>query len=266
MVLWRGKLVFSQYIKGKQHKFGIKLYSLTEPFGLTFHFMIYSGKDNVLSGKAHSAKVVLKLMEGKLGKGHAIFMDNFYNSFLLALKLLFEKTYCTGTLREDQKYNPNEIKTAQLRKVESKAQHAEGIMVGKWRDKRTVLYKSSEYENNMVIVVNKKQQEKNKPLPIVQYNAHMKGVDRAHQLLSYYPCERKTLRWYKKIFIHALSMIVVKSQLLYNMHTVDKKMSLYDFRYSLIQSLLPQKQVAPLVTPPCNPIQKLFKLKNVTRR
>lgn len=260
MVLWRGRLMFRQYIKGKRHKFGIKLYCLTEPLGLTLRFMIYSGKDSVLSGKGHSAKVVLKLMEGKLDKGHALFMDNFYNSFTLASKLLYKKTYCTGTLRADRKYNPTEVKAAQLNKGDSKAQYAEGIMIGKWRDKRTVLYLSSEYENNMVTVLNKKGQEKEKPLPIVQYNAHMKGVDRGDQLLSYYPFERKTLRWYKKIFIHALSMIVVNSQLLYNMHTTGKKMSLYDFRHSVIESLLPPKQVAPLITPPRNPIHKLVQI------
>lgn len=29
MVLWRGRLVFRQYIKNKRHKYGIKLYMLT---------------------------------------------------------------------------------------------------------------------------------------------------------------------------------------------------------------------------------------------
>uniref|UniRef100_A0A1B6IDU4 PiggyBac transposable element-derived protein domain-containing protein n=1 Tax=Homalodisca liturata TaxID=320908 RepID=A0A1B6IDU4_9HEMI len=30
MVLWRGRLHFRQYIKGKRHKYGGKLYTLTE--------------------------------------------------------------------------------------------------------------------------------------------------------------------------------------------------------------------------------------------
>ncbi|XP_050518489.1 piggyBac transposable element-derived protein 4-like, partial [Diabrotica virgifera virgifera] len=33
MILWRGRLVFRQYIKNKRHKFGIKLYMLTTPNG-----------------------------------------------------------------------------------------------------------------------------------------------------------------------------------------------------------------------------------------
>lgn len=32
-VLWRGRLRFRQYIKGKRHKYGVKLYTLTEHQG-----------------------------------------------------------------------------------------------------------------------------------------------------------------------------------------------------------------------------------------
>lgn len=32
MVLWRGRLLFRQYIKNKRHKYGIKLYVLAEPW------------------------------------------------------------------------------------------------------------------------------------------------------------------------------------------------------------------------------------------
>lgn len=261
MILWRGRLVFRQYIKGKRHKYGIKLYSLTEPFGLTLKFLIYSGKDGELSGKGHTTKVVMNLMRGKLGKGHALFMDNFYNSFSLAALLLSEQTYCTGTLRPDRKFNPEDVKKAVLKKGETTAGYAEGIMIGKWKDKRIVTYVSSEYENEMVTVVNKRGQEVQKPLPIVQYNAHMKGIDRGDQLLSYYPCERKTLRWYKKIFIHVLQLIMVNSMQLYNMHTVDKKMSLYDFRFSVLESLLPPKHT-PTLTPPRNALHKLVQVED----
>ncbi|KAE9521653.1 hypothetical protein AGLY_017949 [Aphis glycines] len=42
-----------------------------------------------------------------------------------------------------------------------------------------------------------------------------KGVDRQNQLMSYYPCERKTLRWYKKVGIHILQQLLLNSYLLY---------------------------------------------------
>lgn len=36
----------------------------------------------------------------------------------------------------------------------------------------------------------------------------MSGVDRQDQMLGYYPSERKTIRWYEKMFIHYMSMLL----------------------------------------------------------
>lgn len=42
MILWRKRFVFCQYIKSKRHKYGIKLYMLSEPWGLFHRILIYS--------------------------------------------------------------------------------------------------------------------------------------------------------------------------------------------------------------------------------
>ncbi|CAG5030355.1 unnamed protein product [Parnassius apollo] len=100
MVLWRGRLRFKQYVKNKRHKYGIKLYMLTEPDGLILKFRVYAGsQDHDVAGKGHAEKVVMQLMEEKLHNGHSLYMDNYYNSFHLAKRLLHNKTYCSGTLR-----------------------------------------------------------------------------------------------------------------------------------------------------------------------
>lgn len=260
MVLWRGRLSFRQYLPAKRHKYGIKVYSLNEPEGLTVRIRIYSGaNDQLLSGKGHAHKVVMALLgpANILNKGHAIYLDNFYNSVSLASKLLSNDTYCTGTLRENRKYNPEVVVRAQIPKGSTIAQYAEGMMVGLWKDKKKVIYISTEFENKMVTAINKRNEEKTKPLPIVQYNAHMKGVDRADQLLSYYPCERKTIRWYKKMFIHVLQVLLINSFYLYNMHNViqgKSKMTLYDFRLAVLeQMLLATRDLAQQRTPPARP-------------
>ncbi|KAJ8970715.1 hypothetical protein NQ314_001062 [Rhamnusium bicolor] len=46
MVLWRGRLKFHQYVKGKRHKFGIKLYQLCEPNGTVLKLIVYTGSAN----------------------------------------------------------------------------------------------------------------------------------------------------------------------------------------------------------------------------
>jgi len=72
MVLWRGRLRFKQFIKNKRHKYGIKLYMLTEPDGLILKFRVYAGgHDKEVTGKGHAEKVVMQLLEEKLQSGHS---------------------------------------------------------------------------------------------------------------------------------------------------------------------------------------------------
>lgn len=240
-VLWRGRLIFRQYIKGKRHKYGVKIYSLCEPNGMCVRFTIYSGKGGELGGKGHALKVVKYLMQHKLNVGHSMFMDNYYMSFPLASYLLSHKTYSTGTLRSDRKYLPKEVTSVKLKKGEKVERYAEGVLVAKWHDKRSVLYMSTEFENNMVSSTNKRKQVREKPLPIVQYNAHMKGVDRHDQLMAYYPCQHKSLRWYKKIFVHVLQMILINSFKLYQQANPRSKKTLYRFRLDILDVWLPPK-------------------------
>lgn len=257
MILWRGRLVFRQYIKGKRHKFGIKIYSLNEPEGLQLRFHVYTGATDPCSGKGHTQKIVMMLMNDFLDKGHSLFMDNFYNSFALSSRLLRRLTYTTGTLRIDRQHNPPVVVRAKLAKGDTIANYAESVMIGKWRDKRVVSYISTQFDNEIVTTRNSRNKVKIMPKPIMHYNAYMKGVDRLDQMVSYYPCDRKTLRWHKKIFVHFLQVVMVNSFYLYNMHNINNKMTLYDFRMNVIQHLLPQKQPQVLQTPTTGSMHRL---------
>jgi hypothetical protein len=99
--------------------------------------------------------------------------------------------------------SPPEIKTTKLKKGETIERYSnDGVLIGKWRDKREVAYISTEFSSEMVAYRDKLDREKLKPKPIFEYNKYMSGVDRQDQLLSYYPCERKCLRWYKNLAVH----------------------------------------------------------------
>lgn len=43
MVPWKGRLLFKQYIPGKAHKYGVKIYKLAATNGYTWNFRIYTG-------------------------------------------------------------------------------------------------------------------------------------------------------------------------------------------------------------------------------
>jgi hypothetical protein len=109
--------------------------------------------------------------------------------------------------------------------------YSNGILVGKWKDKRDVIYISTEFKNNLILAKNKKDHEKLKPEPIANYNKFMSGFDRQDQMNSYYPFLRKTIRWYKKIGIHVIQILLLNSYNLNNQSQVGSKMTLYDFSF-----------------------------------
>lgn len=243
MLLWRGRLIFRQYLQNKRHKYGIKMYMITEPDGLILNLLVYTGQADELGGIGHAEKVVLKLANNYLNNGHSIFMDNFYNSYSLAKKLLEKNTYCTGTLRAGRKESPKDIITKKLQKGETYAAYRDGIMIGKWRDKREVLYISTEFCNEMVETHNKRGVLKEKPRPIAEYNKYMGGIDRMDQMMAYYPCVRKTLRWYKKLGIHMFQLLFYNAFILYTKYS-GKRLSYYNFRLAVLEKILPEVNTA----------------------
>ncbi|KAG8232080.1 hypothetical protein J437_LFUL019577, partial [Ladona fulva] len=97
---WTGRISIRQYLPLKRHKYGFKLYMATEADGLIHRIIVYAGaKDKELRGEGHASKVVHKLINGLKGEGRSIYVNNFYGSVDLAVQLLKEKTFLTGTLR-----------------------------------------------------------------------------------------------------------------------------------------------------------------------
>ncbi|CAH1973432.1 unnamed protein product [Acanthoscelides obtectus] len=110
-------------------------------------------------------------------------MDNYYNSIALAKKLLLKGTYVTGTLRANRKGNPSEITSKRLARGETVSKYSGGVTVGKWRDKRDVLFISTEFDGEMVQEENRRGESKQKPKAIIMYNKYMSGIDRQDQML-----------------------------------------------------------------------------------
>ena len=81
MVLWRGRLIFRHYINNKKHKYGLKFYELRELRGLILRSFICSGLPYPdIHDLDQTVAIVLKLMEGFLGKVYRVFADNYYDS------------------------------------------------------------------------------------------------------------------------------------------------------------------------------------------
>lgn len=249
LLLWRGRLYFRQYIPNKRHKYGIKIYLLTQTNGLVLKMHVYTGsQDPEIGGKGHAEKVVKKLLLDFTGVGHAVFMDNFYNSVPLVKDLLDKNTYVTGTLRKSRVGNPQVVINAKVKKGEVFQQFSpDGICVMKYHDKRDIFMISSEHDGSKKTIVVKGRTIE-KPHIILDYNAAMCGVDRSDQLAAYYPCERKTLRWSAKLGIHVFHTIINNSYILFT-EKYGKKLKLLEFRDQIIEALL-TPATAPIVPSP----------------
>ena len=117
MVLWRGRIVFRQYIKGKKHKYGVKFLELCESGGMVQTILIYRGEGTMTSGSlGRAGAMVSNLMEDYLDKGNLLYSENFYNSVSLAKFMTQRSTHLCGTLRFDRKENPKVLTGTKLKK------------------------------------------------------------------------------------------------------------------------------------------------------
>ncbi|CAG4977377.1 unnamed protein product [Parnassius apollo] len=172
------------------------------------------------------------------------------------------------TRRKDLKENPKEVYQKTLKKGENISRFQESVHIGKWKDKRPLMYITTEYEERVVPVVNKRGQISEKPEAIAKHNVFMSGVDRQDQLLAFYPCERKTLRWYLKLAIHTFQLLFINSYKIYNKYSGQPKMTLYDYRLSVINELLPENNTSVVAgsSRPRTSREVLHKISKITER
>ena len=120
LVPFRGRIIFRQYIPGKSHKYGIKLYKLCTVNGYTWNLEVSTGNLSNEPEHNHSESIVLKLAKPLFKKGAIIYADNFYTFVPLAVplaeKLLQKKTYYCGTVHKNRKLLPRDVMTGKLKK------------------------------------------------------------------------------------------------------------------------------------------------------
>jgi hypothetical protein len=77
-----------------------------------------------------TAAIELKLLEPFLGRGHTLWMDNFYNSPELVRQLKIQhSTDCVGTLNLNRKNVQKEVKQKKLKKGEIIARNSGPVTV-----------------------------------------------------------------------------------------------------------------------------------------
>ena len=102
LLLWKGRLLFKQYIPKKHNRFGIKLFVLCDcKSRYILDFIVYSGERRDITFEkefGYTGSVVKTLLSPYLGKGHILYVDNWYSSPTLFENLLKNHTGACGTV------------------------------------------------------------------------------------------------------------------------------------------------------------------------
>jgi len=112
MIGTRFHVSFLQYLSKKPTKFGIKVFVNSEAKTLyVLTFDIYTGKSAIRDkSKSVCHSIVMELLEPYFGKGHWVFMDNYYNSPKLFAELFKKDMFATGTVCQIHEEFPESLK------------------------------------------------------------------------------------------------------------------------------------------------------------
>ncbi|XP_016314883.1 piggyBac transposable element-derived protein 4-like [Sinocyclocheilus anshuiensis] len=217
LVACRANTGMTVYMKAKLTKF--KFFVLSDSSnGYTVDFSVYTGKNSFLTDRGLSYDAVMSLLDRKvLGSGYHVYMDDFYTSPKLFTDLFALKFGACGTYRDQRKDFPKTAANSLSRNSSRGSIRwiRDGPLVCvKWMDTQEVSVCSTihaAYTGERVQRKIKAQHTwKTKilpcPAPVTAYNQHMGGVDLSDQLLQYYAAQHKTMKWYRKIFLHFLDI------------------------------------------------------------
>ena len=240
LVLFKGRISFKQFIKTKRARFGIKLYQLCTSAGVMLDYMVYYGDMNSQLGDDHqdfltTERIPMKLMNGYLGAGHVLHLDNYYTSPKLCKFMLENKTHVVGTVRPNRKQFPKELVACELGKGETAFFKCteNNLLAVKYRavanksdNKPKIVHLLSTSEEAKLVNTSKKDKDGNvvqKPATITSYNSSMGGVDMVDQQLDQLLVLRKTYKWYKKLAFRLLLQGLLAGHKLYIFNGGNRK-------------------------------------------
>ncbi|OWR48826.1 putative piggyBac transposase Uribo1 [Danaus plexippus plexippus] len=193
-------------------------------------------------------KVVLELTEQDWGKGKIVYFDNFFSSVALLEKLKTENTYASGTIRSNRKgLAGNMLADSKIKRGDSDDRFSNlDIGYWKWKDNKVVHLVSNFHENETAIVSRKvKNGSKSAttcPIVVKDYNSYMGGVDTADRLRAIYCIDRKSPKWWHRLFWGLLDVTFVNSFVIRGL--IMKQTTVKDFRSSVPQGLMTMKDAS----------------------
>ena len=186
LVLYKGRLVFKQFIPSKRSRFGMKIFLiLDERTKFILNMILYTGSGHQLKYNSNNfgygGAIALELLEPYLDQNRVVYMDNYFTGPILARHLLSKQTYLCGTLRKNRKYTPP---CERMAKGHVNFFTSENILIQHWKDKKVVTLISTYHSHEMKQVVKKSGRELIKPTTALDYNKNARGIDLSDMVMQ----------------------------------------------------------------------------------
>jgi hypothetical protein len=142
IVLYKGRVIFRQYIPKKHKRFGIKIYKLCDSLAYTYDMSVYLRKQwqHATSQITATHGTVLQVIRRVEGLGHKVFMDNYFISPALFDDLFQRKINACGTVRHDRRGMPRDIgpKYLKMKRGDTVTRMRGNLRAVRWKDRRDV--------------------------------------------------------------------------------------------------------------------------------
>ena len=219
VVGFRGNVKFKQFNPNKPEKYGIKAYKLCDAKnGYCSRFELYTAVPRgVPSGHGSTYDLVFRLAQPYLYSGRVLYTDNYYSSPQLFLDLYACGMGATGTAR-NRRGVPENVKKAILKnRGDHIIMNMDPLVCAKLCDRKVVMFLSTVHSFG-AIPINRTDWDGN-PISrselIHAYYTNMGAVDTNDQMITYSTFARRTVKWWKKVFLNVLSLAILNSYILY---------------------------------------------------
>lgn len=245
MVKFKGRISFRQYLPMKPIKRGYKIWIRANQSAFVSQFQVYTGKIDTVERNLGS-RVVKDLTRPLIGNYHRVFFDNYFNDVQLQKDLLRDNIYACGTIRKGRKLEPKDLKDDKVMKRGDADWRITkgGIFYLKWMDSKSVRFLSNFHNPDDVTTISRKQKDgTTKEFPCLQlvkdYNEHMNYVDKSDMHIATYRIDRKSRKWWHRLFWHFLDLTIVNAYIIFKNRSPDcKSITLKEYRFAVACGLI----------------------------
>jgi hypothetical protein len=136
------KVIVKQCIPKKRKRFGIKIFKLCDSPEYTYDKKVYLGKDRKCTAQHVTAtnETVTEPTRKVEGRGHKLYMNNFFSSPELLDDLATKQVYCCGTVRPNRTGMPQDLapKTKKWRMGDIRVRTRADLTAILWWDKTDI--------------------------------------------------------------------------------------------------------------------------------